>query len=212
MTASIFVAPYWPFFRSGERRRFDYSSADGSLPPISSVFSYDAVTDSMAYDNFDEHGTWKNRWLYRYRPGFGVAEWRDDSPLDGVLANIFQEHKKVVFSEPIGWGEFARIGETYVNYPRKDPFGSTPPMIGAGKQVVLFEELRETFSTRHGDLYRQVLVFKYMQTFGGKTVGGRYFCALGVGPVAIEWIGALPSGEIITTSRIDASVTVEGVA
>ena len=34
----------------------------------------------MLYNNYDSAGTWLNKWFYRYNPGFGVAEWRDDYP------------------------------------------------------------------------------------------------------------------------------------
>ena len=62
----------------------------------------------MLYNNYDSAGTWLNKWFYRYNPGFGVAEWRDDYP----------NNKKVVLNPPIGWGEFQGVGSDYINYPK----------------------------------------------------------------------------------------------
>ena len=83
----IFVPAYWPLFKTHELRRFDYTG-DG---PFTSVFSYDVGSDSMLYNNYSGSGEWLNRWYYQYRTGFGIAEWRDDTP-----------GKKVVMNPPIG--------------------------------------------------------------------------------------------------------------
>jgi hypothetical protein len=98
----IFVPAYWPLFATPELRRFDYKSSDPSLPAFTSVFSYDVGSASMLYNNYDASLTWLNRWYYQYRPGFGIAEWRDD-----------YNGKKLVMSPPIGWGEYSRIGANY---------------------------------------------------------------------------------------------------
>jgi hypothetical protein len=98
----VFVPAYWPLFTTGELRRFDYESTDASLPPFTSVFSYDVGSASMLYNNYDHDLTWLNRWYYQYRPSFGIAEWRDD-----------YNGKKLVMSPPIGWGEYGSIGKCY---------------------------------------------------------------------------------------------------
>ena len=58
-------------FRS--KRRFDYTAVDGSMEPITAVFSYDPQTASMLYDDYDGKGVWKDRWFYQYRAGFQTA-------------------------------------------------------------------------------------------------------------------------------------------
>ena len=63
----LFVPAYWPLFKTGELRRFDYKGTD--MPPFTSVFSYDKGSDSMLYDNFDSSFKWLNRWYYQYRTG-----------------------------------------------------------------------------------------------------------------------------------------------
>jgi len=97
---TIFVPQFWPFFTTSELRRFDYTTTQEGAPPFTSVFSYDVGSRSMLYNNYDSALTWLNKWYYDYRPGFGVAEWRDDYPTG----------KKVVLSPPIGWGDFVEIG------------------------------------------------------------------------------------------------------
>ncbi len=58
---SIFVAAYWPNWTGSKLVRFDYVSEDGSLPPFASVFSYDAGSNSMLYNNYDASMNWLNR-------------------------------------------------------------------------------------------------------------------------------------------------------
>ena len=172
----LFVPAYWPFFKSGELRRFDYAST--GAPPFTSVFSYDVGSDSMLYNNYDSAGTWLNRWYYRYNPGFGVAEWRDDYP----------GNKKVVLSPAIGWGEFQEVGSDYINYPKFDFFKCWPPASSNGVQLVHFEEHISQMSTL-GVYYQDVIKFTYLQNWNGKpATGARYWMALGVGPIQTQFL------------------------
>ena len=176
MSDKLFVPAYWPFFKTHELRRFDYAST--GAPPFTSVFSYDVGSDSMLYNNFDSAGTWLNKWYYRYNPGFGVAEWRDDYP----------GNKKVVLNPPIGWGEFQDVGSVYQNKPKFDFFRSWPPANSSGDQIVVFEQHLSSF-TASAVTYTDVIQFSYLQSWDGKpATGARYWMALGVGPVATSFL------------------------
>ena len=167
---------YWPFFKSGELRRFDYQAPD--TPSFTSVFSYDKGSDSMLYNNYDSAGTWLNKWFYRYNPGFGVAEWRDDYP----------NNKKVVLNPPIGWGEFQDVGSDYINYPKFDFFKCWPPASSSGVQIVHFEEHISQMNVM-GAYYQDVIQFTYLQNWNGKpATGARYWMALGVGPIKTQFL------------------------
>jgi hypothetical protein len=199
MSDKILVAAYWPFFNNNEWRRFDYTAVDGSMPPITSVFSYDPSTKSMLYDDYDASGTWKDRWYYNYRPGFGVAEWRDDYP-----------GKKVVLSPPIGWGSAEVIGGIYINYPKMDLFRCWPWSMAKGIQIVKYEDLLANFVVESGIAYQDVLQFTYLQSWDGKpATGARYWMAKGVGPVAVQWLAQDPKdiNRMIETARMDAVIS-----
>lgn len=201
MGTKVFLGEYWPLFRSTELRRFDYTAVDGSMPPITSVFSYDPGSDSMLLMEYDAHLTWQDTWFYQYRPGFGIAEWRDDYP-----------GKKVVMDPPIGWGDSEEIGGSYINYPKMSFFKSCPPAIAKGIQIVAYEDLLPAFTVADGTTYRDVLQQTNMQAWSGNPGGGaRYWFAKGVGPVAVQWIAQDPKDPygkpIIETSRMDAVVT-----
>ena len=172
----LFVPAYWPFFKSGELRRFDYSNPDA--PSFTSVFSYDKGSDSMLYNNYDSAGTWLNKWYYQYRTGFGVAEWRDDYP----------GNKKVVLNPPIGWGEFQEVGSDYIDYPKFDFFKCWPPAASKGVQIVHFEEQISQMNVL-GVYYQDVIKFSYLQNWNGKpATGARYWMALGVGPIKTQFL------------------------
>lgn len=191
----IYVPDYWPMFKTGELRRFDYTDATGSMPPITSVFTYDKGTDSMLYVDYDAHLTWKDTWYYKVTVD-GLMEWRDD-----------YVGKKVVMSPAIGWGGFQDIGGTYINKPHMSPFQSWPPAISSGVQICAYEQLLPSFRS-----YNDVLVFTYLQSWSGKPGGGaRYWMARGVGPVSVQWLAQDPkdpySKPLIETARMDATIT-----
>ncbi len=185
---AIFVPEFWPLFATNEQRGFDYQASDGSGLRFASVFSYDAVSNSMLYKNFDGAGNWLSTWFYRYKPGFGIAEWQDWFPQSGILAVLFGPIKKVVMSTPIGWGEWAEVGSVYSNSPTIDFFRSRPPQWGTGFQYVKFEGLLPTFTLSNGDMYSDVLVFYAVQSWNGKTDAIRFWMAKGIGPVALQFI------------------------
>lgn len=176
MSNPLFIPAYWPIFKTHELRRFDYTAPD--TPSFTSVFSYDVGSDSILYDNYDSNLKWLNRWYYQYRTGFGIAEWRDDYP----------KGKKVVLSPAIGWGEFQAIGTNYINYPKFDFLQCWPPAFSSGTQIVAFEQHLSLYSAG-GVTYSDVLVFSYLQAWDGKpATGARYWSALGVGPVAVQFL------------------------
>ena len=197
----VFIPAYWPIFKTGELRRFDYTAVDGSMPPITAVFSYDKGSDSMLYIDYDAHLTWKDTWYYRYNVGSGINEWRDDYP-----------GKKIVMRPPIGWGEWQDIGSDFICYPNMNPLQSWPPSMAKGIQICHYEQLLPSLTVANGDTYNDVLVFTYMQAWDGKPgTGARYWMANGVGPVSVQWLAQDPkdpySKPIIETARMDAVVT-----
>ena len=184
--SKLFIPAYWPFFKTSELRRFDYTAPD--TPSFTSVFSYDKGSDSMLYNNYDANHAWLNRWYYRYNPGFGVSEWRDDYP----------NNKKVVLSPAIGWGEFQDIGSTYINYPKFDFFKCWPPATSSGTQIVAFEQYLNAYKS-----YYDVLVFSYLQNWNGKpATGARYWMAMGVGPVATQFL----TQDVTDPTKIEESI------
>jgi hypothetical protein len=193
----LFVPAYWPLFKTHELRRFDYKGE--GMPPFTSVFSYDVGSDSMLYNNYDANGAWLNKWYYQYRTGFGIAEWRDDYP----------GGKKVVLNPPIGWGEFQDVGSDYINYPKFDFLKCWPPATSNGVQIVHFEQHLTSF-TACAVTYTDVIQFTYLQNWSGKpATGARYWMALGVGPVATQFLtqDANDPTKITETGRWDAVVT-----
>ena len=199
---TIFVPAYWPLFKTAELRRFDYTALDGSMPPITSVFSYDKSKDAMMYIDYDAHLTWKDTWFYQYKPGFGISEYRDDYP----------NGKTVGMSPAIGWGEYQDIGSSYINYPKMNPFQSWPPAMSGGIQIVAFENVLTGHITANGVTYNDVLQFTYLQSWSGKPGGGaRYWMAKDVGPVSVQWLAQDPKDPygkpLIQTARMDAVVT-----
>lgn len=197
----VFIPAYWPNWKSSKVVRFDYAAADGSVAPITSVFSYDKASDSMLLDDYDgKTQAWRDRWYYQYRPGFGIAEWRDDYP-----------GKKVVMEPPIGWGNYQEIGGTYINYPKMSLLKSWPPAMSSGVQIVAYEKKLISFKNKSGT-YFDVLQMTYLQSWGGKpAIGARYWMAAGLGPVSLQWIAQDPkdiSKPLIETARLDATITV----
>ena len=197
---TIPVAAYWPFFKTTERRWFHYVDATGTCPSVSSLFSYDLATDSMLCKDYDANGTWLDTWYLQYDPSLGLKEWRDDYPQkNALLKSVFGPVQEEVLSTPILWGNLISIGQIISNYPTYNPTKSWPPfcVIGNGYQVVVFEALLPSLTLASGVVHQNVLQFSYAQTWNGKTTGARYWNALEVGPVALQWIGH-EQAEIIT--------------
>ena len=195
--SKIFVPAYWPLFKTSELRRFDYTNP--AAPSFTSVFSYDKGSDSMLYNNYDSTGTWLNKWYYRYNPGFGIAEWRDDYP----------KNKKVVLSPPIGWGEFQDLNSTYIDYPKFDFFKCWPPAFSSGTQIVSFEKAISQMNVE-GVYYQDIIQFSYLQNWDGKpATGARYWMALGVGPICTQFLTQDAKDPTIITESViwNAKVT-----
>jgi len=201
---------YWPAFTSEEKRRFDYTSPDGSLAPITSIFAYDRATKSMLYQDYNADMEWQDTWYYSAKPEYGIAEWRDDYPQKNFLQKvIFGPIKKIVMTTPIGWGENLPVGGMYSNRPAFSLLRSTPPQLGRGSQSVVLESVLHDFTTRDGTRYDDVIQFLYQQKWGcGPQTGARYWMAKGVGPVAIQWVAEDPqTHQLVESVRIDAVVT-----
>lgn len=200
--SKLFIPAYWPLFKDKHLIRFDYTAVDESMPPITAVFAYDKGSDSMLYIDYDAHLTWKDTWYYRYNVGSGINEWRDDYP----------GGKKVIMKPPIGWGEYLDVGEDFINYPQMDPVQSWPPAVAKGIQIVHIEKHLDGFRVQDGTIYSDVVQMTYLQSWGGKPgAGARYWMALGIGPVAVQWLAQDPTNPtgrpIIETARMDAVVT-----
>ena len=212
MTNLINVPSYWPLFTTSEKRRFYYTTDDGSMDPLIATFEYDPTTKSMLYKDYNAKGEWLDTWYYYTAPGYGIAEWRDDYPQKSAWQKvIFGPIKKVVMSEPIGWGDKLPIGGIYTNCPKFDPFKSCPPQFSDGWQWVMIEDLMPSFTMRNGHVYNDVLKFWYQQRWGnGTQAGARYWMAKGVGPVAVQWIASDPkTGQPVVTARMGADVTID---
>ena len=197
MSGPIFIPAYWPNWQSHQLIRFDYSAPE--MPPFTSVFSYDAGSDSMIYSNYDANLNFLNKWWYRYNVGFGICEYRDDYP----------NNKVIVMNPGIGWGEFQSVGSVYQNKPKFDLFRCSPPAMGSGLQIVAFESLLSSY-TAAGVTYDNVLVFSYLQSWNGKpATGARYFMQLGLGPVATQFITQDATDPTKTTETViwEAKVT-----
>ena len=194
----VFVPKYWPFFATAERRVFRYRQEGDPKVQFSSVFSFDAASNSMLCVDANADGVWTDTWWLQYRPGFGLAEWRDTYP----------KGKVETYTTPIGWGEVQTIGTVYRNKPRVNVFRTWPPTLPlTGSQQVSFEALLDEFTLRDGTVYRDVLQMFYQQTWG-RTSGGRYWMAAGVGPVAVQWAAPNAAGTgLDVTDRYDAEVT-----
>jgi hypothetical protein len=194
--SKLFLPAYWPLFKTTELRRFDYSDPTGTLEPISSVFSYDKATDSMRYDDFNGDESWRDTWYYQYRVGFGIAEWQDEDVMPaGWMTTVFGKKKRVVMDPPIGWGEFLNVGETYTNYPKMVPWRCMPPQFASGKNVVTIKKhITDGFDVGNSR-YHDVIQMLYQQSWNNNPpVGANYWMALGVGPVAIQWVA--PTGQM----------------
>ncbi|MDE2106711.1 MAG: hypothetical protein KGL39_56370 [Patescibacteria group bacterium] len=198
MATSVFVPSYWPFFTTNELRKFDYYYEGQTGIQFSSAFMYDKSSNSMLQIDTDGSGAYKDSWYLQYRPGFGLAEWRDGYPNNGVT-NFFT---------PIGWGDTQLVPGIYNNNPIINPFTTRPLTLNLfGKQSIVYEALLDTFTLRDGTSYTNVLQLVYQQTWGSKTAGARYWMAYGVGPVALDWVAPDANGKIVTVGRYDAIVT-----
>ncbi len=190
----------------GKLRRFDYTAIDDSMPPITSVFAYNPGMNCMCLYDYNAHLDVQDIWYYRYNPGTGIAEFRDDYP---------QSNKKVVMDGtlgfPIMWGEWLDVGQDFISYPKMNPIESWPPAFGKGVQIVHIEQHLDSWRNTVGT-YTDVLVYTYMQAWDGKPGGGaRYWAANGVGPVSLQWLAQQPDDPygkpIIQTARMDSVIT-----
>lgn len=214
----IDVRAYWPFDLTGttRKRTFRYFSPDPALVPIISVFWWGPREQALIYSDYDANGVWKDDWFLRFDPREGVIEYRDDYPQTGVAATLFGTRKKLWFSTPIKWGNVVHVGGSVANIATVDPWRSHPPQFGSCVQSVQFESLLKSAVVR-GREFEDVLQMTYLQRWGGKCGGARYWMARGVGPVAIEWLGVPPEDvkwlgvdhskiHMITTARLEAEV------
>ena len=209
----ISVLQYWPFdlVASRKTRIFKYVDPTGAVPTISSVYSYDSAAGELNLAQYDAEGAWQCSWRLVYEPDLGVCEVSDWYPQTSVFEKIlFGAIQRENLSAPIVWGNEIEIGDVVRSTPTYDGITSTPPFCvnGSGEQFVKFEVMLQQLTLADGTVYKNVLQFYYAQTWDGRTEGARYYCAPGVGPVAIEWLEVDPDGVIIKVEpRIDATVT-----
>lgn len=205
----IDVSSFWPFYvaKTGPVR-FDYADPTGSMPPITSVFSWDVGSNSLLLTDFDAHLNWKDQWFMQVRDN-QVVEYADKYPggktvnMDGLLG------------APIQWGGIQNIGDTLVTYPKMNPVKSWPPALSSGIQIVVFESMLPTLNVETPlsvKTYNNVLQFTYLQSWsGGPGTGARYWMADGVGPVQLQWIAQDPADptrqKLIETKPMYAEVT-----
>ncbi len=201
------MADYWPFdlVTSGGTRTFHYTCVDNPGTFVRSVFLHDAPTNSLRLDASTEQG-YQSTWFLRYRPGFGVAEWRNDYPLTGWRRRLLGA-KRLVFAEPIGWGDRLGVGQEFANAPRVDARRSRVSLPLRGRHWLRVEHHHEAFTTANGTSFGDVVQLVCQQTFGRKTDGARYWLARNVGPIALQWVAPRPdTGEMFQSGRFDAVV------
>ena len=81
--------------------------------------------------------------------------------------------------------------------------------MGSGEQIVAFED-RLAVMGINGVYYNDVIIFSYLQSWGGKpAIGARYWMALGIGPVATQFLtqDANDPTKVTESVRWDAHVT-----
>jgi hypothetical protein len=202
------VKEYWPQPKLGEKYTFDYFLKDGTLS-VSSVYT---MSDKVLYCNdFDKDQKWLDTWLIRFDDKRGVVEFGDDMPLTGWQKTLFGDKKKIRYKDgkEILWGNIHNLGDTISNsieYDYFKSFGCLPPFAGPwsnGWQVVRFDKIHDTYTDNKGHKWTNVLEFTYRQIWGDKMYGAIYYCAKGIGPVEIRWIGDLSKVE----NRPDKSIT-----
>jgi len=213
---AIKVSDYWPQPKPGEKIRFDYYTKTNALF-VSSVFSLDAATNSVLYEDYG--GQWLNAWFLNYSNTRGVVEWRDDASLSGILKLLFGARSRTVYKvgKEILWGNQQQVGDKISNQIEIDyskSYGLFPPFKGSwsfGWQEVAFNNLYPTYKTVLGDVWNNVLEFTYMQKWS-KWAGAIYRCAKGVGPIEIQWIAVDSQGNFVISDPIAAKVSTQGIA
>lgn len=210
---SINVVEYWPFdlFGTTHTRTFSYTDKTGVIPNFSSKFWYRKSLNQLVYSDYNAAGVWQDDWHMTYDPKRGVQEVSDWYPQkSNTLGAIFGPTQKQNLSTPIFWGNVVTIGQIVSNNPVYNPLTSTPPYCvhGSGTQAVSFEAILPELTLSTGITYTNVLQFVYSQSWnGGKVMGGRYWMAHGLGPIAISWMAFDKSGNIIAQEpRCDATV------
>lgn len=204
---TIIVRQYWPFnVKNTAPQRFDYVDPTNSMPPITSVFSWDKGSDSLLLTDFDAHLNFKDQWFMRVDSTGQVIEWLDKYPNNKVI------NLEKPFGAPIEWGSVQNIGDTLVTYPKMNPLKSWPPAFSSGVQIVVFEDVLDTLTMPSGTVYTDVLQFTYLQSWGsGYGTGARYWMPKNVGPVQLQWLAQDPSDptrrKMIETNKMYATVT-----
>lgn len=223
MTETIKAWDYWPCPVLGRIAKFHYidvgpepdTNVHGTMPDMHSWFVLDTKTTSYLYVDYDKDMKWKDTWYLRYNSS-GVVEWRDDNIVEkeSITTKIFGNRNKIVFQDkkPIWWGDVCEIGKDYQNNPKSDFFACSPPQLLNGTQSFNYIKKLDTFTTKHGDIYKDVVQLIYQQAWGSKIGGAKYWMARGVGPVAVQWISSAKVASdtnIYITNRMDAKYRME---
>jgi len=216
--SNVDVKTYWPFFTHGGKIRYDYTGKQKETPPLAAEIFYDAEKQCMCYkeyDVIDGKDKWRDSWFYRWDETFGLAEWRDDYPIDPP-SPIWGDTKIVVLDPPIGWGGHnEKIGVDYHNSPQMSFLESRPPAGSLGDQIVQYERIYDEYQNEHM-AFANVVRFRYYQkwqnSFGefGQPAGAIYWFAAGKGPVTQQFLAVLPDGQTVYSDIYSATVRMVG--
>lgn len=213
MTETIKALDYWPRTSPGSIQCFHYkdvgpqpdTTVTATMPDMHSWFTWDNVTSSILYVDYDKDMKWKDTWYIRHRIGKGLEEWRDDNIIEKSdwKTKIFGNRNKIVFRDdyPINWGDEVELGKVYTNYPKSNFFACNPPQLLSGTQSFCYQERLQSFNG-----YKDVVTLIYNQSWGKNNGGAKYWMAKNVGPIAVQWI-TRQGDKVITTNRMDATVT-----
>lgn len=223
MTEAIKAWDYWPNVPTNKIFKFHYKDVGPQpdttnptrMPDMHSWFVNDKSSSSLLYVDYDQNMKWKDTWYLQHRPGYGIAEWRDDNIVekDTIATKIFGKRNKVVFKydSPIWWGDVCELGKYYSNSPKSNFFSCLPPQSLSGHQSFVYDKKLDTFTTNNGMVYKDVVTLIYQQSWNSNIVGGaRYWMAKGIGPVAVQWVSVIvDKSQIVVTNRMDATFEIE---
>ena len=203
---TIVAADYWPQFfapvagKTGTR--FAYPAV-GALPGYTSTFYFDPSTGCMKLDQYDLSNNWMSSWYLRVENS-GLFEVQDDLPQNNAfLKAVFGPVIIERYSTPIGWGGTQQLGaaNAYYNAPSFATFECSPPQIGHGLQVVVFEALFPTWTDALGNVWSDVLQVFYQQEWNnGTPEGARMWMPRGVGPIAAQWVSGSTTEPVQTAT------------
>ena len=215
---NVNVKTYWPFFTHSGKILYYYTGKQKNTAPLYAEIFYDAEKQCMCYKEYDVvdgKDVWRDSWFYRWDDTFGLAEWRDDYPINPP-SPIWGDTKIVVLNPPIGWGTSnEKIGEDYHNSPQMSFLESRPPAGALGDQLVQFERVYDEYQNDHM-AFANVLRMRYYQKWENslgvfeQPKGAIYWFAAGKGPVTQQFLAVLPDGQTVYSDIYSATVKMIG--